>query len=314
MARTRAELPKGARITDHISLGVVAKTFPPRVIERILRDTGRASRRRRQLPAPVVVYYVIALALYMEVSYGEVLRCLAAGLRWLSGPSGAVPVTGKSGISQARSRLGVAPVKRLYEHVVRPIAGAETKGAWYGRWRLVAIDGSTLDVADTVENAAAFGRPGGSRGRSGYPQLRFVSLVENGTHVLFGAELGAYASGEQTLAKAVVERLEADMLCLADRNFFGFALWSRGAATGAALLWRVKKNLVLPCLKRLADGSYLSKVYASPKHRRHDRNGRLVRVIEYRLEGISEAEPLYRLITTITDPALAAAPTGGALS
>ena len=307
MARTLAELPKGTRLTDHISLGVIAKAFPPSVIEEILDRTERASRRRRRLPAPVVMYYVIALALYMEVSYGEVLRCLVEGLRWLSWPSEAFAVAGKSGISQARTRLGVEPVKQLYEQVVDPIARPQTKGARYRRWRLVSIDGSTLNVADTAENAAAFGRPGASRGQSAYPQLRFVSLVENGTHVLFGAELGAYTSGEGSLAKPVVERLEADMLCLADRNFFRFALWRRAAAKGAALLWRVKKNQILPCRQRLADGSYLSKVYVSAKDRRHDRNGRLVRVIEYRLEGIAGAEPLYRLITTITDPAMAAA-------
>jgi hypothetical protein len=237
-----AELPKGTRLTDHISLGVIAKAFPASVIEEILDRTGRASRRRRRLPAPVVMYYVIALALYMEVSYGEVLRCLMEGLRWLSWP--AVAVAGKSGISQARTRLGVEPVRQLYEQVVQPIARAETKGAWYGRLRLVSLDGSTLDVADVAENMARFGRPGASRGHSGYPQLRFVSLLESGTHVLFGAELGAYASGEQTLARTVVERLKPDMLCLADRSFFGFALWSRAAATGAALLWRVKKTLV----------------------------------------------------------------------
>ena len=313
MARTLAELPKGTRITDHISLGVIAKAFPVNVIEEILRRTGRTSRRRRQLPAPVVVYYVIALALYMEVSYGEVLRCLVEGLRWLSWRDGDVAVTGKSGISQARARLGVEPVKQLYDHVVHPIARPQTKRAWYRHWRVVSIDGSTLDVADVAENAAAFGRPRAARGRRAYPQLRFVCLLENGTHVLFGAELGAYASGEQTLAGPVVERLRPDMLCLADRGFFGFALWSRAAQTGAALLWRVKKTLLLPCLERLADGSYLSKVYASPKDRRHDRNGRLVRVIEYRLEGIAAAEPLDRLITTIIDPASAPAPELAAL-
>ncbi|MDP6404488.1 MAG: IS4 family transposase [Alphaproteobacteria bacterium] len=306
MARRVATLPSGVRITDHISLGVITKTFPRQVIAGVLERTGRASRRQRQLPAPVVMYYVIALGLYAEVSYGEVLRCLVEGLRWLSWPLGAVPVTGKSGISQARSRLGVEPVKQLYQQVVTPMARPETKGAWYGRWRLVSLDGSTLDVADVAANAAAFGRPGASRGRSGYPQLRFVCLVETGTHVLFGAELGAYASGEQTLAGAVVERLEPDMLCLADRGFFSFALWGRAAA-GAALLWRVKKNQVLPCRRRLSDGSYLSTIHASAKDRRHDRQGRLVRVIEYRLEGIAGAEPLYRLITTMTDPAAAPA-------
>lgn len=313
MARTVATLPPGRRITDHISLGVIAKTFPRPLIAGVLERTGRASRRQRQLPAPVVMYYVIALALYAEVSYGEVLRCLVEGLRWLSWPLGAVPVTGKSGISQARSRLGVEPVKQLYQQGVTPMARPETKGAWYDRRRLVSLDGSTLDVADVAANAAAFGRPGASRGRSGYPQLRFVCLVENGTHVLFGAELGAYARGEQTLAGAVVERLEPDMVCLADRSFFSFALWGRAAAAGAALLWRVEKNQVLPCLRRLSDGSYLSTIYASTKDRRHDRQGRPVRVIEYRLEGIAGAEPLYRLITTMADPASAPAPELAAL-
>lgn len=307
MARTVAALPPGSRITDHISLGVLTKTFPPRVIAGVLERTGRASRRRRQLPAPVVMYYVIALALYAEVSYGEVPRCLVAGLRWLSWPLAAVPASGKSGISRARGRLGVEPVEQLYQQVVTPLARPETTGAWYGRRRLVSLDGSTLDVADVAANAAAFGRPGAARGRGGYPQLRFVCLAENGTHVLFGAELGAHASGEQTLAGAVVERLEADMACLADRGFFSFAPWRRAAATGAALLRRVKKNQVPPRLRRLADGSYPSTIHASAKDRRQGRQGRRVRVIEYRLEGIAGAEPLYRLITTMTDPASAPA-------
>ncbi len=313
MARTLAELPKGTRITDHISLGVLANTFPRPVVDEILERTGRASQRQRRLPAHVVLYYVIALALYAEVSYGEVLRCLLEGLRWLAFPSGDIAVAGKSGISQARSRLGVAPVKQLYERVVRPIAGARTKGAWYGRWRLVSLDGSTMNLADTAGNAAAFGRPGSPHGQAGYPQLRFVSLVENGTHVLFDTELGPYSTGEPALAEAVVGRLEADMLCLADRGFFSFALWNRAAAGGAALVWRIKKNLVLPCLRRLADGSYLSKIYVSPKHRRDNEDGRGVRVIEYRLVGIADAEPLYRLLTTLTDPAAAPAPEVAAL-
>ncbi len=307
MARTVAKLPAGSRISDHISLGVITKTFPRHLIDGVLERTGRASLRERQLPAPVMMYYVIALALYAEASYGEVLRCLLEGLRWPSWSFGVVPVAGKSGISQARSRLGVEPVKQLYQQAVGPLAQRETKGAWYGDWRLVSIDGSTQEVANEAANVAAFGRPGASRGRSAYPQHRFVCLVKTGSHVLFGAELGAYTSGEQTLSQAVVERLKPNMLCLADRGFFSFALWSQAAATGAALLWRVEKNQIPPCQQRLSDGSYLSTIYASAKDRRQDRQGRLVRVIEYRLKGIAGAEPLYRLITTITDPAEAPA-------
>ena len=307
MSRMLAELPSGPRLTDHISLGVVTKVFPAEVIDAVLEETGRQSQRQRQLPARVMVYYAIALAFYMESSTGEVLRCLLDGLRWLSWPDGSIPVTGKSGISQARSRLGAAPLRRLYETVALPQAEAKTQGAWYRGWRLVSMDGSTLDVADTEANAAAFGRPGASRGQSSYPQLRFVSLVENGTHVLFGAEHGDYGTAEPILARRVIKHLRPDMLCLADRGFVGFELWSQAAETGAALLWRVRKNMKLPCLEALPDGSYLSKLYPSDKDRRHDRNSILVRVIDYRLQGIEGAEPVYRLITTITDAAAAPA-------
>src|SRR5215204_4648027 len=165
MARTVATLPAGSRITDYISLGVIAKFFPAEKIHEILKQTNRASVRERDLPAHVVIYYVIALALYMRLSYREVLRCLLEGVQWLLDPSVQVKVAGKSGISQARSRLGVEPVKTLYDAVVTPIAERRTKGAWYRQWRLVSLDGSTLDVADTAENDKAFGRPGASRDR-----------------------------------------------------------------------------------------------------------------------------------------------------
>ena len=300
MAGVPAGLPAGVRISDHISLGVIARAFPSERVQQILAETGKASERERDLPAQVMVYYAIALALYMGSSTREVLRCLLEGLRWLWGAE-AVKVAGKSGISQARSRLGEAPLRRLYEQVVQPIAARVTKGAWYRQWRLVSLDGSCLDVGDTAENVAHFGTPGASRGESAFPQLRFVALVENGTHVLFGAQLGCYADSETTLAHAALAALRPGMLCLADRQFFGHALWQSAAGTGADLLWRVKCNLRLPRETVLADGSYLTTVYPSEKDRRHRTGGVQVRVVEYRLEGIADAEPLYRLVTTILD-------------
>ncbi len=306
MAGVPAGLPAGVRVSDHISLGVIAKAFPPERVQQVLAETGKASERERDLPAQVMVYYAIALALYMGSSTREVLRCLLEGLRWLWGAE-AVKVAGKSGISQARSRLGEAPLRRLYEQVVRPIATPATQGAWYRAWRLVSLDGCCLDIADTEENRASFGSPGASRGESAFPQLRFVALVENGTHVLFGAHLGRYGDGETTLAHAVLTALRPGLLCLADRQFFGHALWQAAATTGADLLWRVKHNLRLPRVVVLADGSYLTTIYPSEKDRRHDSGGIRVRVIEYRLEGVAEAEPLYRLVTTILDPAAAPA-------
>jgi Insertion element 4 transposase N-terminal/Transposase DDE domain len=301
MAGVPAGLPAGVRLSDHISLGVIARAIPPARVQQALAATGRASERERDLPAPVMVYYAIALALYMGSSTREVLRCLLEGLRWLWGAD-AVRVAGKSGISQARSRLGEAPLRRLYEALVRPIATPATKGAWYRGWRLASLDGSCLDVADTEENRAEFGMPGASRGESAFPQLRLVALVENGTHVLFGACLGRYAEGETTLAQAVLGALRPGMLCLADRYFFGYALWQRAASTRADLLWRVKGNLRLPRETVLPDGSYLSTIYPSEADRRHRTGGLQVRVVEYRLEGVPDAEPLYRVVTSLLDP------------
>jgi hypothetical protein len=180
VARTAASLSAEARVSDYISLGVITSVFSEKAIRSVLSRSGKGSVRERELPAQVVMYYVIAQALFMQVSQREVLRCLLAGVRWLFGPQVAVKVTGKSGISQARSRLGWEPVKQLHDEVVAPIAVKQTRGAWYKNWKLVSLDGSTLDVADTKANRAAFGRPGASRGNSAYPQIRFVSIVENG--------------------------------------------------------------------------------------------------------------------------------------
>ncbi|MEN6486864.1 MAG: IS4 family transposase [Syntrophobacteraceae bacterium] len=302
MARTLAELPKGARLTDYISLGVIAAAFPLDKVHDILRRTERTSERRRDLPAHVVIYYVIALALYMQSSYQEVLRCLLEGICWLLGPGDMIKVAGKSGISQARTRLGAEPLRRLYDEVVVPIAQAKTRGAWYRTWKIVSMDGTTMDVADTNENEKAFGRPTAARGRSGFPQIRMVSLVENGTHVLFGAQIAGCSTGEAALADIAIGSIQEGMLCLADRYYFSYKRWAEASKPGVALLWRVKVGMNLPCNRRLPDGSYLSKIYRTTHHRRKDTKGVDVRVIEYTLEGVAGAEPLYRVLTTILDP------------
>jgi hypothetical protein len=290
-----------------MSLGVIARFFPVEKIREVLEQTKRASVRERDLPAHVVVYYVIALALYMRSSYREVLRCLLEGVQWLLDPSAKVKVAGKSGISQARSRLGVEPVKNLYHAIVAPIAEKHTRGAWYRQWRVVSLDGSTLDIADTAENEKAFGRPGASRGSSAFPKIRFVALLENGTHVLWAAHMDQYATDELTLAEIVVPALRKGMVCLADRFFPSYKLWRAAAKTEADLLWRTRQNARLDVEKRLPDGSYLSRIYASTSDRRNRRNGIVVRVVDYFLKDIKGAEPIYRLITTILDHAQAPA-------
>jgi hypothetical protein len=249
------------------------------------------------------MYYLIALGLHASEGCRAVLRKIVVR-RGARPDDDLERICSDSAISQARHRLGWQPLRMLYETVVRPIATRASVGAWYRRWRLVTLDGSTLDVADTARNERAFGRPGASRGKAGFPQLRFVALLENGTHVLFGAELGRYSTGEATLARKVVLRLPTDSLCLADRYFFSYPLWKAALTTGAALLWRVRKGLVLPKLKRLSDGSYLSKIYPSREARAKDWDGISVRLIEYRLGKSGE---VYQLICSILDPTKAPA-------
>jgi hypothetical protein len=302
MARTAATLTSGSRITDYISLGVVAKTFPRTVVDEALRRAGKTSARQRDFPAHVAIYYVIALALYAEVSYREVLRCLQEGIQWLQGKHPEPKVVAPASISQARERLGWEVVRALHDEVVKPIATEATKGAWFHHWRLVSLDGSTLDVPDEAENREAFGFQKGPNGDSAFPTIRFLSLVETGTRVLFGSRMGPYLTSELTLAEEVLPLLKPDMLCLADRGFYSFRTWGLARATGADLVWRIKKNMVLPREKDLEDGSYLSRIYESQNDQKQKRSGVVVRVVDYTLAGLQEAEPIYRLITTILDP------------
>lgn len=310
MARTAAGLPPGTRLTDHISLGVLTASFPIETIREILASTGRAGQRERALPAHLMVYYAIALALYADVSTREVLRCLLEGVRWLGDPDAGVAPAGKSGISQARTRLGAAPLKALYRAVVEPVATEGTPGAWYRGWRVMSLDGTTLDVGDTVANARAFGRPGSSRGvnpTGAFPQLRLVGLLETGTHVICGAQLGSYRTSEVALAADVVPHLTGEMLCLADRGLLGFDLWRHAAATGAALVWRAGAHFTLPVLARCADGSYRSELRWNASCQSRDRTPIPVRVIEYTLPDVLDAEASYRLVTTVLEPARAPA-------
>ena len=233
--------PTEQRLSDHISVGVRTRVFPPEVVDAVVDASGRAERRHRLLPARVTTYYVLAMALFSHASYEEVMRFLVDGLAWQSGWSQRWQVPTKAAISQARKRLGVEPMQALYESTARPLGTAATAGVWLRGRRLLSLDGTCLDLADTPANADAFGRPGSGRGdgRGGaFPQLRVVGLCESGTHAICDAALGPSSDGETTLARGVLRSLEPGMLCLADRNFYSGALWHEAAATGADLLWR----------------------------------------------------------------------------
>jgi hypothetical protein len=295
-------------VGDCLNIGAFTEVFPIKTVKAVLKQTGKKSIRERMMPNHLVVYYVMGMALMMTQGYQEVLRWLLEGSRSVTGLKSKGRPLGKSGISQARERLGFEPFKRLYEQEVQPIATEKTKGAWFEKWRLVTIDGSTLDVADTPANEREFGLSRSDRGSSAFPKVRLVSLIENGTRVLFGMEFGAFeTTSEMDLAWKVVRKLKRGMLCLADRYYFGYQLWKEASKAGAELLWRVKSNQILPPHKVFEDGSYLSWIYASTSDRQKGRDGILVRVIEYKFKWVRSAESTYRLATTILDPEMAPA-------
>ena len=306
MARTRKALPAKIDIAHLISTGVLASVCPRALIDEVLANTGKASQRERLLPAPAVVYYVMALALWREAPLEEVLRVVCEGLAWVGGDQAHAVQASKSGISQARTRLGSEVMEQLAQRVLRPIARPQAKGAWYRDLRLMALDGSCMDVADTPGNAHYFGYPASSRGDTAFPQARVLALVECGTHVVTAASVAEYGMSEQEMAATLLPvKLEPDMLVMADRNFYGFKLWKLACASGAKMLWRVKSNLILAQEEELPDGSYLSTVYDSEDDRQRKR-GLKVRVIEYALaNSATPTQGSYRLITNILDPDLA---------
>lgn len=299
------------RLSDHISIGVLTRVFPPDVVDRVIAEAGRTEQRHRLLPARVVVYYVLGLSLFSQCAYEEVMRMLVEGLSWQDGWAAAWNVPTKAALFKGRARLGPQPLEALYRQCAVPLATKSTKGAWYRGWRLMSIDGTTLDIADTEANAKAFGRPGSKRpdGEGAFPQIRVVGLAECGTHAIIDVAVGRYNDAEQRLAPALCSSLAPGMLVLADRGFFSYTLWTAARATGAELVWRTKSNQVLAVERRLADGSFLSTLYPTPKDRRHATAGVRVRVVEYALgEGECEApagpadDTSYRLLTTILEP------------
>jgi hypothetical protein len=280
--------------------------FPPALVDAVVAEAGRAERRQRLLPARVVVYYVLAMTLFADASYEEVMRQLVEGLAWASDWQRRWDVPSRVAIAKARQRLGREPLELLFGAVASPLAGAATRGAFYRGLRLMSIDGTCLDVADTPENDAEFGRPGSSRREGGgaFPQLRLVALSESGTHAITGAALGPYRTSENALADELLGALSDGMLCLADRGFYSFERFENARRTGAQLLWRVKSNMVLPREQQLPDGSYLTRIYANQPDQRAKRDGVVMRVIEYGIDdpGVPQAEQRYRLLTTILDP------------
>lgn len=304
MAGKAAGLAGSTRVSDYLSVGLLSRLVPPSLIDEALTAHDRHSKRQRDLPAHAVAYYVMALALYRGVNTEEVLRVVTEGMDYL-GDGSIRREVGKSGISASRTRLGADVMHYIAEQALTPLAQPQAAGSFYRGLRVVSVDGTTLEVADEAGNREAFGVPGTNKGQTGYPQIRCVGLLENGTHALFGVALGGYKDSEVSLAHKAIKNLKPGMLCLADRGFSGYPLWRAASQTGAQLLWRALKNRKLPVLQRFKDGSYLSQVSPAPAtlKKMGDKTAPAitVRVIDYRLPGVANAEPVYRLITTLLD-------------
>ncbi len=292
------------RLSDLVSVGVLTRVFPPALVDEVIAGVGRTEQRNRSLPARVMAYFAIGMAMHSEGSYEDVLSQLTDGLAWSSGWAENYSPPSKSAIFQARARLGSEPMKALFERVAAPIGIVSTPGTWLAGRRLVAVDGLCLDVADTIENAAFFGRPGVNKGeQSAFPQARVVALAECGTHAMFAAEIGKYTESESTLAERLLPKLASGMVLLADRGFFSFALWRKASETGADLLWRIRTDKAGPRAEHvqdLPDGSWLAHLKKSTD--RTSTPPMLVRVVDYSLDDGRPNAESYRLFTTLLDP------------
>jgi hypothetical protein len=305
MARTKAVLGSGARLSDYLCASLLARAVPPEVVHSVLDAQGRNSQRVRRFPAVAGVYYCMALSVYPEAAYEDVFAVVSQGLAWASGAAEPALV-GKASISRLRARIGAAPLAELVRRCCLPLAneGEHPQGFYAGR-RLVAIDGSCFELPDEADNAATFGYPGSRTsvaGHAGYPQARCVVLVECATHAILGANMGPYRSGEWELGADLLPRLGPGMLCLADRGFNGYEHWRQAAATGADLLWRCSDSRQLPVLQVLDDGSFLSQIVPTRvAQAQAAEQATVVRVIEYTMPGDDQALPRYRLLTTLLD-------------
>jgi hypothetical protein len=301
MARTKAVLGTGARLSDYLSASLLARVYPPALVRQTLNEHGVNSQRIRSFPAFVVIYYCMALSLYPEAAYEAVFAVVTQALTWMQGGK-AVQRVSKSSISAARRKMGYAPLQALHESACVPLADAHAQPhAFYAGYRLVAMDGSTFEIPDTAANAAAFGYPGSRTGHAAYPQAQCATLIECGTHAILGGAIGPYRTGERELGEPLLDILTPDMLCLADRGFRGYLHWKKACKTGAQLLWRFANNQQFPVVKSLPDGSYLSAMYPKVKSKRDRANGIVVRVIEYTLTGAAGAPERFRLLTTLLD-------------
>ena len=274
----------------------LCQIIPPDVIEQALAESGRTGQKACTLSHRTMLWVVLAMGVLTHLPIRQVYkhaRRMFAGQRTPS----------RSNLCEGRQRLGVEPVRAVFEKVVRPLATPTTPGAFYGGLRLMGIDGTVQDVPDTAANAARFARSSGGRGDGAFPQLRKVSLVELGTHVEVALTIGGWQDSEQRLVERLWDKIPADALLLEDRGFFSYEDWKTLAGRGVQLLVRIKKDLVLRPVRRRADGSFEAEIYPSPYDRSRGRNGIRVRVVESTIDDPQRTGhgETHRLMTNLFD-------------
>jgi hypothetical protein len=281
-------------------IAALQRIVPKRIVKEVLCHCRKEGTFCKRLPAWLVLWFVVALGLFSGESYRQVYR-------WLVRFSKVRGVPIRSTLCEARKRLGVVALIRLFAKVVHLLADpATTPGAFYRGMRLMALDGFVLNLPDFPALARSFGRPGTDRAPGAFPQARLLALCEAGTHLLWRVLIKPYRVGEITMAPLLLRLLKPGMLLLWDRNFFKYAHVKQVIDRGAQLLALIKSDVKLRVIKRLSDGSYLSKIYRSGYDRKHDRNGLLVRVIKYTLNEKNRPghRQTHRLLTTLLDEKL----------
>ena len=296
----------GAQLTDFLAVSLLARVYPTKIVDSILNEQGLSSKRVRSFPATAGVYYCMGLSLYPEQAYESVFQAVSQGLAWRSPGAHSGDGVVKSAISKVRTKLGSAPLEKLVQTCCQPLGRIDAHPqAFFAKRRIVALDGSTLELPDERANAQAFGYPGSRTGWAAYPHARCAILVECATHAVLAAELGPYNTPERELCLPLFKRLEPGMLCLADRGFNGFEVWQQALSSGADLLWRMAKDRQFPVVKLLSDGTYISQIRPSRNRAKGDAKSMdkntapiSIRVVEYELPNQPER---YRLVTSLLD-------------
>ena len=277
-------------------LEALQAALPDEVVETAIEATGVREWRRRLLPTRLVVTLVVAMGLWASESMRQALAAAVDGWRESAGSGTTWRLPCTAALVRARRRVGARLLRVFFQAVAGPIATAQTPGAFLHGFRLMAVDGTTLEVADTAANERAFGRPRAQRGTSASPQVRVVALIETGTHALCDVVLRPCRAGETAAGRRLLRSVGPGMLLLWDRNFHSFAMIRATQARGAQFLGRAKANLVFEPTEVLADGSFLAAVYPTPYDRLRQVGGLPVRVIEYALDSPGEAgRERYRL-------------------